>query len=237
MKTEGSRRATAAIVIAALALCASLGGSAVADGVKKLIGAGDIKKDAIRSKHVKDGSLNARDFKPGVLLAGVPGPRGVAGPPGPKGETGPTGPQGSQGPQGEWPGEATPFAIPMGNYTYDAFAGLGDFKLLAGCVGGDFSSGYTWEGGAGAPASVELFQTRRHRALGSEKQDDFDTYQVINNGAGASSGAISGNYRWDFEASSATGAISGTVWLYGDDASNCRMAARGWIEGDATVLR
>jgi hypothetical protein len=232
LNTEGSRRATVAIVISALALAASVGGPAVADGVKKLIGAGDIKKDAIRSKHVKDGTLTVRDFKRGVLA----GP-GVGAPPGPAGIPGPTGPTGPAGPQGEWPGEATPFAIEMNSLSYDAFAGLGDFKLLAGCVGGDFSSGYTWEGTAGAPSSVELFQTRRHRLVGSEKQDDFDSYQVINNGAGASSGAISGNYRWDFEASSDTGAISGTVWLYGDDVSKCRMAARGWIEGDAVVLR
>lgn len=235
MKTEGSRRATVAIVIAALALCASVGGTAVADGVKKLIGAGDIKKDAIRSKHVKDGSLKARDFKPGVLLAGSPGARGAVGP---QGLTGPAGPTGPEGPQGEWPGEATPFAIPIGTYSYDFFAGLGDFKLLAGCIGGgDFSAGYTWEGTAGLPASVELFQTRRHRAIASEKQDDFDQYLVVNNGSGSSTGGTSGNYRWDFEASSGTGTIAGTVWLFGNDTDKCRMAARGWIEGDATVLR
>lgn len=234
MKTEGSRRATVAIVIAALALCASVGGTAVADGVKKLIGAGDIKKDAIRSKHVKDGSLKARDFKPGVLLAGPQGPRGETGPVGPQGPGGPIGPP---GPQGERPGEATPFVIEPGTYTYDYFAALGDFKLLAGCIGGgDFSSGYTWEGTAG-PASVEVFQTKRHRALTSEKQDDFDSYQVIKNGAGGSSGGMSGHFRWDFEIHSATGAIAGTLWLYGNDTDTCRIAGRGWIEGDATILR
>jgi hypothetical protein len=232
LKTEGSRRATVAIVIAALALCASVGGSAVADTVTKLIGAGDIKKDAIRSKHVKDGSLKARDFKPGVLLAGARGPQGEVGPIGPKGETGP------EGPQGAWPGEATPFVIELGTYTYDAFAGLGDFKLLAGCTDpGEFSSGHTWEGTAGGPSEVELFQTRRHRAISSEVQTDFDVYQVIKNGAGASTGVLRGNYRWDFEARSDTGAISGTLWLYGNDTDTCRMAARGWIEGDAVVLR
>jgi hypothetical protein len=234
LKTEGSRRATVAIVIAALVLCASVGGTAVADGVKKLIGAGDIKKDAIRSKHVKDGTLQARDFKPGLLRVGPVGPGaiGPAGPQGPKGETGPA------GPQGEWPGEATPFAIPMGTYTYDFIAGLGDFKLLAGCTGGgDFSSGYTWEGSTGAPASVELFQTQRHREVASLEQMDIDSYKVINNGAGASTGGTSGNYRWDFEASSGTGTVAGTVWLFGNDTDTCRMAARGWIEGDAVVLR
>jgi hypothetical protein len=234
LKTEGSRRATVAIVISALALAASVGGPAVADGVKTLIGSSEIKKDAIRSKHVKDGSLKARDFKPGVLLAGPAG-AGVAGPQGPPGAAGPTGPA---GPQGEWPGEATPFAIEMSTPTYDAFAALGDFKLLAGCLPeGEFSAGVTWEGTTGGPPSVELFQTKRHRALGSEKQDDFDVYEVRNNGSGGSTGVLTGNYRWDFEARSGTGAIAGTVWLFGDNVSKCRMAARGWIEGDAVVLR
>jgi hypothetical protein len=233
LKTEGSRRATVAIVISALALCASVGGPAVADQVKKLIGSSEIKKDAIRSKHVKDGSLTLRDFKRGSL--GVRSPAAVAGPAGP---TGPAGPRGATGPQGAWPGDATPFAIEMNSLNYDAFAGLGDFKLLAGCIGGgDFSSGYTWEGTTEAPDSVELFQTQRHRAFASVEQTDFDTYKVINNGAGASTGGTSGNYRWDFEASSGTGAIAGTVWLYGDGTDICRMTARGWTEGDAVVLR
>ncbi len=235
MKTEGSRRATVAIVISALALCASVGGPAVADQVKKLIGSNEIKKDAVRSKHVKDGSLTARDFKRGSLAGpaaiGPVGPKGATGPQGLRGATGPA------GPQGQWPGDATPFVIEPGTYTYDYFAALGDFKLLAGCVGGgDFSSGYTWEGTAG-PASVEVFQTKRHRALASEKQDDFDSYQVIKNGAGGSSGGLSGHFRWDFEIHGDTGAISGTVWLYGNDVDNCRIAARGWVEGDAVVLR
>ncbi|HEV2726823.1 MAG TPA: hypothetical protein VGV34_00935 [Solirubrobacterales bacterium] len=231
MKTEGSRRATVAIVISALALAASIGGSAVADEVKRLIGSSEIKKDAIRSKHVKDGSLKARDFKPGVLLAGARGPQGATG------QTGATGPAGGPGPQGEWPGEATPFAIPMSTPTYDAILGLGDFKVLAGCLPeGEFSSGVTWEGTAGGPPSVEILQTRRHRELSSEDQLDFDAYEVRNNGSGGSTGVLSGNYRWDLEAHSATGAISATIWLYGDDVGKCRMTARGWIEGDAAFL-
>ncbi|HEX7280272.1 MAG TPA: hypothetical protein VF255_11715 [Solirubrobacterales bacterium] len=212
-------------------MAASVGGPAVADGVKQLIGPGEIKKDAIRSKHVKDGSLKARDFKPGVLLAG---PRGQQGPTGPAGAPGPAG---GPGPQGEWPGEATPFAIPMSTPSYEAIAGLGDFKILAGCLPeGEFSSGVTWEGTAGGPASVELMQTRRHRELSSETQLDIDAYEVRNNGAGGSTGVLSGNYRWDLEAHSSTGAISATIWLYGDDVSKCRMTARGWIEGDATFI-
>jgi len=229
LKTEGSRRATVAIVISALALAASVGGPAVAGGVKQLIGANEIKKDAVRSKHVKDGSLKARDFKPGVLLAG---PRGPEGPRGPVGPPGPT----PIDKGGVLP-EATPFAIPMSTPTYDAIAGLGDFKLLAGCLPeGEFSSGVTWEGTAGGPPAVELLQTKRHRELSSETQLDFDSYEIRNNGSGGSTGVLSGNYRWDLEAHSPTGAISATVWLYGDGVGKCRMAARGWIEGDATVL-
>lgn len=226
----GDRRATVAIVISALALAASVGGPAVAAGVKHLIGAGEIKRNAVRSKHVKDGSLEARDFKPGVLLAGSRGPQG------PTGSGGSAGPTGPAGPRGEWPGEATPFTIPMTSRPRSPFAALGAFKLVAGChTGGAFVQGYTWEGEEG-PASVELFQTRRSRELTSAEQVDFDTYNTINNGIGGNSGVIDGLFRWDFEARSSTGAISGTVWLYGDGVDKCQVAARGWIEGDATFL-
>jgi hypothetical protein len=231
-----------AIVISALALAASVGGPAVADGVKQLIGSSEIKKNAIRSKHVKDGSLQPRDFKPGVLLAGAPGPRGETGATGATGSPGPMGPPGpvpiDPGPlPPPPPDEATPFVIETSSRPWGPFATIGDFQLLGGCLdGGDFNQGYSWEGPTGSPASVELFQTQRLRELASMTQLDLDTYETINNGSGASSGGQDGYFRWDFHASGGTGAITGTVWLYGDGNSKCRMAARGWIEGNATFL-
>lgn len=49
----------------------------------------NIKKNAIPSKHVKDGSLLAKDFKAGQLPTGPQGPAGPQGVPGPAGPTGP----------------------------------------------------------------------------------------------------------------------------------------------------
>jgi hypothetical protein len=62
------------------------------------VGAPQIRTGAVGSAEVKDHSLQAKDFKPDQLTAGIAGPQGA---PGPKGETGATGPQGPQGPQGD----------------------------------------------------------------------------------------------------------------------------------------
>jgi hypothetical protein len=78
--------------VAYVALFASLGtGSAYA--AHQITGK-DIARNAITSKHVKNGSLQAVDFARGVLASGAQGPRG---PQGPQGDTGPKGDKGDPG--------------------------------------------------------------------------------------------------------------------------------------------
>jgi len=67
---------------------------------KSSVGTKQLKKAAVTSLKVKDGSLLAADFKAGQLPAGPQGPKGDTGPSGPKGAQGPQGPQGAQGPAG-----------------------------------------------------------------------------------------------------------------------------------------
>jgi len=88
------RRPSPAMVVAMLALLVALGGTAGADPVGKvaaLIKGNKIAANAITTKHVKNRSLLAGDFKAGQL------PRGAAGPQGPGGAQGPQGPPGASG--------------------------------------------------------------------------------------------------------------------------------------------
>ena len=92
------KRPSAPTVIATLALVFATAG--VAPAAKKLIVGKDIARNAITTNHVKDHTLKAADFAPGVLKSGS-GPAGPAGAPGPKGATGPQGAQGDSGAPGE----------------------------------------------------------------------------------------------------------------------------------------
>ena len=109
------RRPSPALVVAALALLFSIGGSAYAAVTLPAgsVGARQLKNGAVtRSKlargavnagAVAPGSLLATDFKAGQLrqgLAGGQGPAGSRGPAGPQGVTGATGSRGPAGPQG-----------------------------------------------------------------------------------------------------------------------------------------
>ena len=67
---------------------------------KSSVGTKQLKKAAVTSLKVKDGSLLAADFKAGQLPAGPQGPKGDTGPSGAKGAQGSQGLQGAQGPQG-----------------------------------------------------------------------------------------------------------------------------------------
>jgi hypothetical protein len=83
--------------VALVALFVALGGTSYA-AIKlpaKSVGAKQIKKNAVSSAKVKDGSLRRGDFGLGELPAG---PAGPAGPVGPTGAGGPPGPKGDQGP-------------------------------------------------------------------------------------------------------------------------------------------
>jgi hypothetical protein len=95
-------RVSPAMVVAVVALMAGLGGTAVAG---TLITGKDIAKDAITSRHVKNGSLRLSDMNSSTRAAMTKstvrqGPQGPAGPQGPRGGSGPQGPQGQTGPQG-----------------------------------------------------------------------------------------------------------------------------------------
>ena len=89
-------------LIAVLALFVALGGTSYAAIAlpKNSVGTKQIRKSAVTTAKVKDGSLLRKDFKPGQLPAGPKGDTGARGPQGPTGETGATGGQGETGPRG-----------------------------------------------------------------------------------------------------------------------------------------
>ena len=123
------RRFTSAHAIGLLALFLALGGGAYAAAK---IGPSNIKNNAVRSRHIKNGSILSKDLSIGLRLAiarkgsgaqgarGPTGPRGTRGPRGYRGYrgvTGPTGPQGVQGPAGPFPD-----ALPAGKTLRGVFA-------------------------------------------------------------------------------------------------------------------
>jgi hypothetical protein len=81
-------RPSPAMVIACVALSLVLGGTGYA-AIQAL------PRNSVTTVQVKDRSLLARDFKPGQLPRGAPGPAGAAGPAGPQGPAGPAGGSGS----------------------------------------------------------------------------------------------------------------------------------------------
>ena len=97
MKLRIKRLPTPAMVVACVALVASLGGVSYAAGVlpensvgtaqlqKKAVSASKLKKNAVTGAKVKNGTLKAADFGAGQLPAG---PKGDPGPQGPKGDPG-----------------------------------------------------------------------------------------------------------------------------------------------------
>jgi hypothetical protein len=158
MRLGFSWRPSAATVIASLALLVALGGTGVAAVAVTLpngsVGTAQLKKDAVTSAKVKDGSLLKTDFRAGQLPAGPAGPTGpagAAGPPGPAGSAGATGPTGPS--DAYWKSIVLPVAltdnfdivaslsIPQaGNYVLSAktiliaptIAGWGACRLVAG---------------------------------------------------------------------------------------------------------
>ncbi len=89
------RSRTAAVVAGALVVV-GLGATTATAG--KLVGSKDIAKEAVASKHIKDGSIKKKDLSAGINKA--LGQSGEQGPAGPAGEQGPAGPAGEQGPAG-----------------------------------------------------------------------------------------------------------------------------------------
>jgi len=85
-----------AMVVALIALLVSLSGVGYAAIVvpKNSVGTAQLKKDAVVSSKIKNGTLLARDFAKGQIPRGATGP---AGPAGPAGSAGPAGPAGAAG--------------------------------------------------------------------------------------------------------------------------------------------
>jgi hypothetical protein len=95
-------RLTYANVMSSIAVFMVLGGSAYAAATlpKNSVGSRQIASNAVTSAKVKDGSLLSKDFKPGQLVAGAPGPAGAAGAKGDRGDTAAKGDAGATGATG-----------------------------------------------------------------------------------------------------------------------------------------
>ncbi len=99
MKRMREKLTYANVMVTILAFVVLGGGAAVAAGQlgRNTVGTPQLKKNAVTSAKVKDGSLRPKDFAPG---SAVSGPAGSAGPAGPKGDRGPEGPPGQEGRRG-----------------------------------------------------------------------------------------------------------------------------------------
>lgn len=85
-------RPSYANVASTLALVVALSGGAYAASLpKKSVGTPQLKKEAVTTAKVKDGSLTAADFAPGALGSGLSGAVGATGATGPRGPQGPSG--------------------------------------------------------------------------------------------------------------------------------------------------
>jgi hypothetical protein len=81
-----------------LALFVALSGTAYAATLpRNSVGTAQLKRNAVTSAKVRNGSLLTRDFKAGQVPRGPAGPAGAKGPAGPMGPAGPQGPKGDQG--------------------------------------------------------------------------------------------------------------------------------------------
>ena len=93
---------TYANVIASIALFIALGGVSWAAVTlpANSVGKRQLKRNAVTSVKVANGSLIAKDFAAGQLPAGRQGATGPTGPTGAAGERGPSGPVGPKGDRG-----------------------------------------------------------------------------------------------------------------------------------------
>jgi hypothetical protein len=78
------------MIVALVALVLALAGTGYAAVTlpKNSVGANQLRKSAVTSAKVKDGSLLSRDFKAGQIPAGAPGPKGDKGDKGDPGQSG-----------------------------------------------------------------------------------------------------------------------------------------------------
>src|SRR3954453_5809979 len=97
MRDLKPRRPSPALVVSVIALSVALGGTSYAAIVlpANSVGGKQIKKNAVTTAKVKNGSLRLADFGAGQL------PAGAAGATGPAGGTGAAGPKGDKGTKGD----------------------------------------------------------------------------------------------------------------------------------------
>jgi hypothetical protein len=96
------RRPSPALVISVIALVVAMTGTGYAAITlpKNSVGTKQLKKNAVTSSKVKNGSLLIRDFKAGQIPSGPHGPQGAQRPQGARGLQGPPGAAGRNGANG-----------------------------------------------------------------------------------------------------------------------------------------
>src|SRR3954451_6632618 len=96
MRKLKSHRPSPALVVSVIALSVALGGTSYAAIVlpANSVGNRQIKKNAVTSAKVRNGSLRSADFAAGQLPAGATGATGATGAKGDPGATGATGAKG-----------------------------------------------------------------------------------------------------------------------------------------------
>jgi hypothetical protein len=138
-QTQGRcRRVRYADVMSTVAVFLALGGTSYAVA-RNSVDTKHLKRDAVTSVKVRDGSLMPADFA-GTLATGNRGPRGSEGPAGPQGGPGPAG---ERGPSDAWiaggagralstqanvPTLMAKLAVPAGDYLLSFSAQPGDFN-------------------------------------------------------------------------------------------------------------
>lgn len=133
------------MVVAMFAVFIALGGTGYAASQYVVDSSGDVKKNTIRSSHIRDGSVGVADLSKSarnLASGGTTGSRGEEGPKGDRGATGPAGATGPQGPSGvaSVASVAGPVAL-MGtsNGSSDGFSAPA--TATAGCPGGTVLTG------------------------------------------------------------------------------------------------
>jgi hypothetical protein len=144
-------RVTGAHAIALLALVLAMTGGAYAAA---RIGAKDIKRNAVRSRHILNGAVGVSDLSPTVRSA--LSRRGPAGPVGPRGATGPRGPRGIRGLRGTTgptgPAGPVPETVPAGRTLRGTFAVAGN----AAAIGDQLDDAVTFQYAAASPPAVHV---------------------------------------------------------------------------------
>jgi hypothetical protein len=148
-----------------VALFIALGGTAYAATIpRNSVGSAQLKKDAVNSAKVRNGSLRTIDFLAGDRPKGLPGPAGPAGPQGIPGAPGPQGAHGERGPSAAYhsffgdstaaatsPTELAEQALPAGRFI--AYANFIVRNTDADNAPHSFTCGLYYEGQAGNVAS------------------------------------------------------------------------------------